>query len=193
MDHIKTKNENKKFFSGKKMIWAGVFIVAILFVMAIVFIIKPKYELLISITEERKGAEANVAGRIFYEQSLEKLISDYGKIQKDFAEYADKINLILPKEKIHEQLLPAIESLVLKNGLLITNIGISAGEDSASEITGGVGEVIISLDLIGVDYGSLKNLLLTLETDLRLKDVTKISFSPDSNTASLELVTYYLK
>jgi hypothetical protein len=48
------------------------------------------------------------------------------------------------------------------------------------------------LDITGVNYEGLKQLLAIIESNLRLLDVKKVSFSPEGNTAQLEIVSYYI-
>jgi Tfp pilus assembly protein PilO len=49
----------------------------------------------------------------------------------------------------------------------------------------------ISLNIDGSGYGGLKNLIAQLENNLRLFDVLKFSFSPDSKDFKIDLKGYY--
>lgn len=56
-----------------------------------------------------------------------------------------------------------------------------------------IGKIKITMSIIGADYNGLKSLLQTIESNLRLMDIENISWSPDGNSANLQLVTYYMK
>lgn len=47
--------------------------------------------------------------------------------------------------------------------------------------------------LSSVDYPRLKQILIKMEQSLRIMDITKLEFDPGSRTASVSLLTYYLK
>ena len=56
-----------------------------------------------------------------------------------------------------------------------------------------IGVINLNLEVTAIDYTGFKNLLRTLENNLRLFDITELSFIPDENAASFVLSTYYYK
>ena len=54
-----------------------------------------------------------------------------------------------------------------------------------------IGSVTVVLTVNAIDYPGLKNLLHILENNLRLFDVTGVSFNPSGNSAVINLTTYY--
>ena len=100
-----------------------------------------------------------------------------------------------------EDVFTGMEKLISSRGFILNSISVnSAAADNASakdsgkqKIAGALGEVVIKLDISGVSYEGLKQLLAIIENQLRLMYVKKISYSPEGNTASLEISAYFLK
>lgn len=125
----------------------------------------------------------------------------------------DKIDSILPDVLGKDKLLSEMESLILKNGLLLTSLQIeevkevkkaispegetsanlpgAAAQEKKNKLTN-VGKIKINVDLAGTNYDNFKKILKAIEDNLRLLDIAKIQFNPDANKTSLEIFAYYL-
>ena len=134
-----------------------------------------------------------------------KIISDiYSKVGP-----ADllKFNSVLPYQYKQEQLFGEFEEIVKKNGWILKSVSLSYPDElpvgqvapppvnegsSFGSLNPNVGRVEVSLELAGLDYQGVKKLLTVIEQNLRLFDVTQVSFSGGSEV-SLNLTTYYYK
>ncbi|MDD4333457.1 MAG: hypothetical protein PHT51_05110 [Patescibacteria group bacterium] len=193
------KKEKFIVFLNANIKWL-VFVLALL-VLAVgsVFVLLPKYQNINSLTEEIKSKEEERDKLDNNYKEINKLISDYQNVQNE--EFVRKINNILPAEKVHEEILPQIETLVKNNGLLLNSISLTPEEKtvkngatkSAATTDSAIGKIKISLNLVGVNYDNLKNILNIFENNLRLMDVESIKFLPDSSSASIVLSVYYSK
>ena len=117
---------------------------------------------------------------------LNELSGIYNKISaKDMA----KVDRLLPDKIGIEDLMREMEVIVLQNGLFLTSLQVNeAGEHSE-----GIGSVDITMNIVGTDYNGFKNLLYTIESNLRILDIVNLSFSPSSKSTTLNLIAYYQK
>jgi len=128
-------------------------------------------------------------------EDLDNLISAYKNIKPS---YIDKINKIIPQLEIKEKILTQIESLVISNGLLLKSVSIELVDDQLKNKNAEdqnkepekIKKYKISLNILGVNYNNLKNVLKVFESNLRLMDVQSVSFSTDKDEVSIELYTY---
>ncbi len=220
MHNIKiTENNNERLkqkvngFLIKYFNLLAIVLAAIILIVGFFLLIKPKYNKIsreIKLSNENSENKYNAA--FAYLTQLNKLKAEYEKISP---EDIKKIEIMLPSEKFYEELFVQLESIVLKNGLLLTSIEISpeelpSGKEGADAVktrnnqpeknkaaSAGLPEEItkvkIAMNVAGVDYLSLKNLLNALEKNLQLTDITNLSFSPDQKSAALEMYAYYFK
>lgn len=158
------------------------------------FVILPKYSLV-----EKKIEAANQTLKA-KEIKLTQYLKNLNELNENFkavsSDELSKINVILPDKPGVEDLYSQIEKLVKNNGLLISSLNIPPIETvSASEIAPDdnreAKKVRINLNVVGADYTSFKNLLRTLENNLRLMDVESVTFSPKEKNVSLDFTTYY--
>lgn len=123
-----------------------------------------------------------------------------------------KIEGMVPVSNEVISLITEIESIVLKNGVVLNSIKIEA-EDSQSQpkaktevqsgekqeppagifgqLPEGVGRAKIEINLSSVNYQVLKNLLKTFENNLRLLDIAKINYNVQENKAVFTVYAYY--
>lgn len=198
------------FIFYKYFKWFILIIMFIIFTFGYIFVISPKYEAIVNKRMEVSNSEELK----YFEQKrkikkLNDLINIYKNIDKDDIK---KIDLLLPsEEKIHEELFSQIESMILRNGLLLKSLEIEPEEKSSSRsaknpnnikteeqkekdsLPTEIGKIKVSLIILGVDYFKLKDLLKIFENNLRLIDITEINFQPDNNSANIYFYTYYLK
>ena len=112
-----------------------------------------------------------------------------------------RFNSVLPDDYAPERLYGEIEEVVAQGGWSVSNLVIKKpGEATASAATStlvtvgeNIGHYDLELTVGSIDYAGLKNLLRIMETNLRLFDVTNVSFSPSDSSAKLTLTTYYYK
>ncbi len=130
---------------------------------------------------------------------LASILNDFNNI-KDIDK--QKIDKILPSNRDHIDLFPEIEYLTLRNGLLFNSVGITeisdvssvvAVEDASKAKLKNIGAFLISISVSGADYQNFKKYLASLEENLRLMDVIRLSYDPKSKAASLEILTYFWK
>jgi len=188
----KEKNSLNLFLNDYfNIIIVGVVLIAL--VVAYFLIIQPKYDATMSAI--RINIEQQQ--RLYTEQvkklnNLKTISSLYEKISP-----ADlkKFNGVLPDDYVKERLFGELEEIISQNGFILNSVSISKEElkagDAGDGKSGKVGSLNIQLAISTIDYTGFKNLLRLLESNLRLFDVTNLTFSPGANTANLTLTTYY--
>lgn len=180
------------------------FVVAILAFLGIVigglaFFVKPKY---VAISEKNNAEEAEKVKELSelqtYAERLRSYRNEYNQIS---AEDKKRVDMMIAGSYLPEDVFTGMEKLISSRGFILNSISVnSAAADNASakdsgkqKTAGALGEVVIKLDISGASYEGLKQLLAIIENQLRLMDVKKISYSPEGNTASLEISAYFLK
>lgn len=172
-----------------------VFVVIIVLVISYFIIIKPKYDatmaaIKINIEQQQK----------IYNDQYKKLTS-----LKTVAELYKKISPtdlkkfegVLPDNYVKERLFGELEEIITQSGFILDSVTIEkpAEADAAKEgkplLPTKIGTINLQLSLSAIDYAGFKNLLKLLESNLRLFDVTNVTFSPEGNSATLTLSTYY--
>jgi hypothetical protein len=132
---------------------------------------------------------------------LKDLLAVYNSLDK---KNIDKINFIAPVKQNKEELFTEINYLVSKSQLVLLSVALSGGgayqdrgifknttekNNQAEKIE----SVSVNLSISGTDYSAFKALLDLLENNLRLIDVTSLSFDPKSESTTLTMDVYYLK
>lgn len=190
--------------------WIIIFLVLVILFLGYTFLLKSKYKQVFESPElGKKDKMQEYLDIKDHLAELNNLIDSYHKIsQKDI----DKVNFILPNKYVPEKLFTQIDSIILKNGSILTSLTIKVKDEeslsalksffSASEtvkkediilLPDGVEKITLSLNIAGVDYVALKNIIRTIENNLRLMDITNISFEPGNGSLNMEIDTYYLK
>jgi hypothetical protein len=172
------------------------------------FLVLPKYKQIsreIKLTSQGKKAE--YLERQQYSDLLTKIKAEYQAISSDDI---DKISVILPNKKEHEELLAQLEAIVSESGLLLVSLHIKeekaqdkltprrGGKAEKDDLSGNnipeeINKVAIKMEIVGTDYASFKNILKAIENNLRLMDIVDLSFSPAENKTSLEMFAYYME
>jgi len=178
-----------------------VFIVIIMLLISYFAVIKPKYDETMTAIQDNIDQQQKL-----YAEQEKKLIalrtvSDlYKKIpQADLK----KFNSVLPDNFVKERLFGELEEIVTQNGFKVDSIEIfdekkiqdaeSSDPNFKPTLSPKIGEVKLQMSISAIDYAGLKNLLTIFENNLRLFDVSAVSFSPGGNTAQITLSTYYYK
>jgi Tfp pilus assembly protein PilO len=201
MEKIIRKSEKGRFFGSKLnnflidyFKWLVTLLMVVILSVGFFFIIWPKYK------QVTKKIEA--AGRTLEikRQQLTSYLKGLNELNDNFKNVSSadlsKVDEILPTADGTEDLYTQLEVIVKNNGLILTSLNIAAPEESG--ITGDdesvvrqVKQIKITMSVSGVNYGSLKGLLRSLENNLRLMDVKQVTFAPAEETVALELITFY--
>ncbi len=165
-------------------------LVVILLAASYFVVLRPKYN------DTLMAIQNNIADqKRLYAQEQRKLASlkTMAELYKKISPTdLNKFNGILPNSYAPERLFGEIEEIVSAQGFLVQGITVSSqGAVTAPSTPMNVGQINLNVSLGAIDYSGLKILLKTLETNLRLFDITSVGFSPGGNTASLVLSTYY--
>lgn len=182
-------------------------LLAVIFFLALGYflVLRPKYKTTLKTINDNFSQQEQ-----YYRNQSEKLANlkalneFYRKINP-----ADlkKFNSVLPDKYDKERLFGELEEITNQNGFLIKSISLkdqdkdggavappeTSGTSSPIVYSPNLGKIDITLSLGAVDYTGFKNLLRLLENNLRLFDITMVSFAPDSESTSLVLTTYYYK
>lgn len=178
--------------------------ILVIFGASYVVLIGPKFKITTTIIRENIEAQQ----RLYVEQ--EKRLRDLKTIIKIYDEISpsdlNKFDGILPNNYIKEVLFGELEEIVIQQGFLIQSVIIEADDEAVSNnranlpqmggapVSGAnVGAVRLMVSLGAIDYNGLKQFLRIIETNSRLFDVEKVNFSDATESAQLELVTYYYK
>lgn len=186
--------------------WLVIFSAFIIIVVGYVFLLKPKYDYVNKLAEDNRFVEEQkYSERQQYLEKMNNLIEVYNKVDSSDIK---KVDSILTTRNVPEELFSQMESIVEKNGLLLTFLTIESAEEENRKNSGiaiadnrsaaialppEIGRVEATLSVEGIDYFSLKNLLAAMENSLMLMDVTNLDFRLEDGSADLSFYTYFLK
>ncbi len=178
---------------------------AIVVLASISFII-PKYK---AVTADANAQISDKEDEIY---NKEKDLLELTTLKEDYDAITDvefaKISQILPEGKDIPGLIVQLEALVRKNGLNITSIDISDVKDNvsrkdtaASATPAGLQELSINLVVTGGTYNKFKELIKSIEQNVRLFDIISLGFTPlpddesgqaPSDSFGFNIKTYYI-
>lgn len=161
---------------------------------------------------EQKEAKRILAERTQYLDSIEQMKSQYDKLS--FRAW-QSLEYILPQQNEIYLLFAQLESLAKENKVFLSSINITDNSNTAA-ITGGVASqppaavvpnanpnqavpnniqtTSININISGLNsYEQFKQFLNNIENNIRLLDISSISYEPSTNAYSLTFTTYYLK
>ncbi|MCD4694066.1 hypothetical protein K8R62_01780 [bacterium] len=211
---IKDEKEKKAFlkrvnnFLINYFKWFVFLLILIVFVCGYYFLLFPKYkeiENTIKSNQEQQQEVFLTKQRTY--NKLKDYIDSYNALpQKDLG----KIDKILPEAYNQEELFSELNYLIKRNNLILKSVNINSGNSrsefgeekpnknkalnsGAINIPSGVEKFSATLSIVGTNYYSLKNLLYNLENNIKLINITNLSFSPSSQTTNITFDTYYLK
>lgn len=162
------------------------------------FLILPKYK---TVSEQISNAKLNQEETIFKQKAhlaqLNRLNDVYDKIS---SKQKSQIDSLLPEGPQAEKLMVQLEILMRQNGIPISNLSVDADDmkviKGKEEINSGekkIKELKIKINLVGLNYESVKKLLSAIEKNLRILDVNALQFSPTGGPVALDMTAYYLK
>lgn len=186
-----------------------ILVIIIVVALGYFFVLGPKYTILKEMGILNYGAKVQELDS--KKQDLEKLRElkeTYSQLNKAQIE---NLELILPSQEDIPSLFSQFESLALANGLVLNNIsitkaeaapaetekegqlGLGGEETTPAETTQGVLTLNVALSFqVGGGYDNLKNFLDILENNMRIVDLTSLSYTPETEAYSINLKTYYL-
>lgn len=173
------------------------------------FFIYPQYQAIAKGNETaKKKLQAEYETKYLYLSAIRDLKNSYQSISE--AE-RKKIEAMVPIGNQAVNLIPEIESIVLKNGAVLNSIKIEPEfkqskkrssvelgdkqELSAGifdQLPEGVGLTKLEINLSSVNYPILKNLLKTFENNLWLLDIVGVDYNAKENKVVLIIYSYYL-
>lgn len=182
----------------------------IIFVAGWFLFIYPKHQRLIkSVEAEKNKLQTEYESKTGYLSAVRNLKDSYQSISG-----ADrkKIEAMVPVGNRAISLIPEIESIALKNGVILNSIKIVAEEPGQSgakvrvrpgekptpsagvfeQLPEGVGLTEIEVSLSSVNYAVLKNLFKVFENNLWLLDIAKVDYNVEGNTVIFTIYSYYL-
>lgn len=142
--------------------------------------------------------------KTLYTNNLKKLASYkaineiYKNIDKNDLK---RFNAVLPDNYVAERLFGEIEEIVSREGGLVSDITIKIPDEAeaaaatSSPLTTdpNLGQYNLDITVSAINYSDFKGLLKKLESNLRLLDITNVSFTPSDSTAKITFTTYYYK
>lgn len=184
-----------------------IFILAIAILAAGLFIfIYPKYQK-ISLENEvvKNNFQVGYKAEIDYLDAVRNLKKSYQLISADDRK---KIANLVPAEDDNGHVITEMESLIARNSAILSSIKIElksaahnpniapAGNQATSlgvfeQLPQGVSLNRIEINLSSVSYPVLKNIIKSLENNLKLFDITQVSFNSKEDKAALIIYSYY--
>jgi len=181
----------------------------IIFALGLWLLILPEYSQFVKANEQAKSnlqieldAKSSYLNSIRNLKKSDQLISPADK---------EKIAAMVPTGNDASKIITEMEAIVLKNGAVLNSINLDqqgSGHTSVlssdvgvttepppgifEQLPQGVNRIKIDISLGSVSYPILKNIIKTLENNVRLFDIANINFSPTENKAILEIYSYYL-
>ncbi len=166
------------------------------------FLINPKLETATEEIQQDINFQQNISNMERQKlMQMQESLDYYRQINSDDIEFLESV---IPSSYPKEKLFGEIEDIVLKNGYILTNLSLEEVEESPEEEIEeeqvekdpkeeNLQTISISLEVSGLDYNGMKRFLATLENQLPLMDIVSLEFSPDEETLSLNIYTYYFK
>lgn len=111
------------------------------------------------------------------------------------------LQAILPSAQEVPTLLAQIESIARQSGLVLTSFTVAETKIPHSRERGGVAvassplavqKLTLNLTFRAGEYAQFKQLVEALERNIRLVDITSMTFSPDAKGYTINAVTYYV-
>jgi LPS O-antigen subunit length determinant protein (WzzB/FepE family) len=198
----KNQNSLNIFLNNYFNIILAAFLIIII-VVVYFLVLGPKYQATLtiikdSITEKQKLLNTK-------KKKLTDLTAVSNLYKKIDVNDLKKFNNVLSDDYVKETLFGEIEDIVNQKGFVVQNIGISSsgqGKESSTvsaalasstPLSPNIGQIEITLSIAEIDYTGFRNLVRLFETNLRLFDVSQVSFSGGGNSANITLRTYYYK
>ncbi|NQU77291.1 hypothetical protein HQ544_01185 [Candidatus Falkowbacteria bacterium] len=191
----------KKIFIKYNLVFIGLVFLFIL-IIGYFFFVSPIYSE--TIARKKAGIEAKekeLQGQLVYLEELKELKAEYESV-----ELADKekLDLILPKEEEIPEIYILLDILARESGLDLTGVAASkkavqnqvvveeADGQTASgpTLSSSLGILEVTLSVSGGNYDKLKIFLNKIERNIRLLDISSITFN-STEAYAISLKTYF--
>jgi Tfp pilus assembly protein PilO len=151
------------------------------------WVARPMWDGVLKLRVEQTEVRAALASLRDLEKLRDELLATYDSIPRD---KLNRLNEILPTEKDISGILVNFEKMTQERGMLMKKIEfLKEGKSVTPRTTigqsaGPASEISYSLSVVG-SYEALRSLLLALEQNLRIVDVSTIGFSSGSGESAL--------
>ncbi len=149
------------------------FLCLIIVFILVYFLILPDYQAVKEIRAKIKQTKILISQEGILKERFSNLANKYQERKDDFT----KLNEIMPEEREYLLLLVQFRNLASEQGVIQSGLSIGGIQAASGGEKTNLGKVPISLNITG-SYSSIKSYLRALESNLRLTDVTNLSFSP---------------
>ena len=169
-----------------------VFLALIIMVGAYFFIISPKVNAIIIETGSISALETETETLNAQLARYKQLEKEYNEVDNEKIEKVEKLMTVTPDLP---NLFIQIESIAKEHNLKIGSVEansefVAQGKDDKNP---GLNAVKLSFNTTGGSYGVLKKFLASLERNLRIFDVTSLSFPDKIDSFDIELSAYYIQ
>lgn len=172
-----------------------------------IFVLKPKYD---DINNNIRISNSNLKEQIKVLEGNKQVLQDYRESFRRLTDMDTKrLDKFLPAEFDRDSLFAQMEALIVGQGYTLNSLtvadisqqpaegqdgrrGRTAAAEPAFAPPAGIGIYELNLEVAGLDYRGVKNLLAVLEKSLQLYDVIDLSFAEGGESANLKIYTYYL-
>jgi hypothetical protein len=164
------------------------------------FILQPKYkninENLAANSESLKNLKDEMTS---YKDKLKNYETAFNNIKQP---EKDRISMMIQDLPSNEDLFALFDSFISGQGLVLSSIAVTEKEKNPGENPGSnnnitsiaqLGQLGVNLEVMGVDYPSLKSLLRKFENSLKIMDLQKLGFDLEQKKADFTVIIYYLK
>lgn len=134
---------------------------------------------------------------------LQKLGASYDKISD---KQIDLLSRILPEQKDIPEIISQLEAIARQSGVQIVSMNIAelkeqeaqsarqrlqsqTGQKTAS--TTEIQKLNLQLDVAAHNYESMKRFIESLQSHVRVMDVQRFAYSPDNQSHTVNVITYY--
>jgi len=174
------------------------------------WLLYPRYQKAVAASQAASASwQKDFAEKSIYYDKLVALRQSYELVSP---EERSKIEAMVPVGGDTDNLITQFEAIALKNGAILNSIKITNESPKSSskpfpgsslekkepagifdELPQGIGLVKLEVNLSSVSYPVLKNIIKTIENNLRLLDIYKIGYPAKENKVNLVVYAYYLK
>ena len=187
------EEKKKKRKRAPSALWVRYYLTLVIFTIVVLLVVgwflalQPQYDNYKNLNLDAKKAELAE-----YESTLaklEKTIADWNAVP---AQDKAKLDYFLPTDKDIPELITMLEDIAGQSGFIATKVSLSNVETPAVAGTD-VYPMLVSMSLSGGNYTALKTFLEKVETNIRLMDVSSLSFQAGKGTYNLNIMVYYIK